>query len=114
MNKSYIIAEIGNTHEGSLGFAKQFIKAAAECGVDAVKIQTHIFDTESLPSAPNPPYFKEETSKEYFDRTAFTIGQWECMDHERDVQNLNQLCNDGLDILLGKHEYFVHSKYNII
>jgi hypothetical protein len=55
IKKTSIIVEISNTHEGSLGFAKQFIKAAAECGVDAVKIQTHIFDTESLLSAPNPP-----------------------------------------------------------
>jgi len=72
----YIIAEIGNTHEGSLGLAKQFIRAATECGVDAVKFQTHIFDAESLPDAPNPPYFKDETRKEYFERTAFTIEQW--------------------------------------
>ncbi len=76
MRKTYIIAEIGNTHEGSLGLAKQFIKAAAECGVDAVKMQTHIFEAESLPDAPNPPYFKDETRKEYFERTAFTPEQW--------------------------------------
>ena len=74
--KTYIIAEIGNTHEGSLGLAKCFIKAAADCGVDCVKFQTHIFDAESLTSAPNPPYFKDETRKEYFDRTAFTIDEW--------------------------------------
>ncbi|MFT7005496.1 MAG: N,N'-diacetyllegionaminate synthase [Sulfurimonas sp.] len=74
--KTYIIAEIGNTHEGSLGLAKQFIKAATECGVDAVKMQTHIFEAESLLDAPNPPYFKDETRKEYFERTAFTIEQW--------------------------------------
>jgi sialic acid synthase SpsE len=72
----YIIAEIGNTHEGSLGLAKCFIKAAAECGVDCVKFQTHIFDAESLPNAPNPPYFKDETRKEYFDRTAFSKKDW--------------------------------------
>ncbi|MEK9727583.1 MAG: N-acetylneuraminate synthase family protein [Candidatus Margulisiibacteriota bacterium] len=71
------IAEIGNTHEGSLGLAKQFIKAAAECGVDAVKFQIHIFDAESLPTAPNPPYFKDETRKEYFERTAFSKNQWQ-------------------------------------
>ena len=76
MKKTYIIAEIGNTHEGSLGLAICFIKAAAECGVDAVKMQTHIFECESLPSAPNPPYFKDETRKEYFERTAFTLEQW--------------------------------------
>tara|TARA_B110000211_G_scaffold225853_1_gene278664 strand:- start:8777 stop:9784 length:1008 start_codon:yes stop_codon:yes gene_type:complete len=76
MNNIYIIAEIGNTHEGSLGLAKQFIKAAADCGVDAVKMQTHIFEAESLPCAPNPPYFRDETRKEYFERTSFTLEQW--------------------------------------
>ena len=76
MQKTYIIAEIGNTHEGSLGLAKCMIKAAADCGVDCVKFQTHIFDAESLASAPNPPYFKDETRKQYFDRTSFTKEQW--------------------------------------
>ena len=76
MINTYIIAEIGNTHEGSLGLAKQFIKTAAGCGVSAVKMQTHIFEAESLPNAPNPPYFKDETRKEYFERTAFNLNQW--------------------------------------
>lgn len=76
MGNTYIIAELGNTHEGSLGLAKCFIKSAAETGVNAVKMQTHIFDAESLPDAPNPPYFKDETRKEYFERTAFTLEQW--------------------------------------
>jgi sialic acid synthase SpsE len=76
MSNTYIIAEIGNTHEGSVGLAKQFIKAAAECGVDAVKFQTHIFEAESLPNAPNPPYFKDETRKQYFERTAFNLEQY--------------------------------------
>lgn len=70
---TYIIAEIGNTHEGSLGLAKQFIKSAAATGVDCVKFQTHIFEAESLDDAPNPPYFKDETRKQYFERTAFTL-----------------------------------------
>lgn len=74
--KTYIIAEIGNTHEGSVGLAKQFIRSAAECGVDAVKFQTHIFEAESLPNAPNPPYFKDETRKQYFERTAFNLEQY--------------------------------------
>jgi sialic acid synthase SpsE len=71
-----IIAEIGNTHEGSVGLAKCFIEAAAKCGVNAVKFQTHIFDAESLPDAPNPPYFKDETRKQYLERTAFRLDQW--------------------------------------
>lgn len=79
MKKTYIIAEIGNTHEGSVGLAKQFIRAAAECGVDAVKFQTHIFEAESLTSAPNPSYFQDESRKEYFERTAFNIDQYKVL-----------------------------------
>jgi N,N'-diacetyllegionaminate synthase len=76
MPKVQVIAEIGNTHEGSLGLAKCFLKAAAECGVDAVKLQTHIFEAESLPNAPNPPYFKDESRKQYFERTSFNLEQY--------------------------------------
>lgn len=36
----YIIAEIGKNHNGDVEIAKRMIKAAAECGVDAVKFQS--------------------------------------------------------------------------
>ncbi|MBC8392843.1 MAG: N-acetylneuraminate synthase family protein [Deltaproteobacteria bacterium] len=72
----FIIAEVGNTHEGSLELARCFIKAVADCGADAVKFQTHIFDAESLPDAPNPPYFRDESRKRYFERTAFEPEQY--------------------------------------
>ncbi|MFA5292228.1 MAG: N-acetylneuraminate synthase family protein [Phycisphaerae bacterium] len=76
MEKVFIIAEIGNSHEGSVGLAKRFIKTAADCGADAAKFQTHIFDAESLPNAPTPSYFKDESRKEYFERTAFDLKQY--------------------------------------
>ena len=41
-NKVFIIAEIGNNHEGSFKIAKKMINAAAEAGVDAVKFQTFL------------------------------------------------------------------------
>ena len=54
----YIIAELGNTHEGSVDVTpKSMMSAAKTAGVDAVKVQTHLFDSESLEDAPNPPYF---------------------------------------------------------
>ena len=46
--KTFIIAEIGNNHEGSFILAKKLIKEAAKCGVDAVKFQT--FKTEDYVS----------------------------------------------------------------
>ncbi len=73
--KVFIIAEIGMSHNGSLGQAKAFIDAAAETGVDAVKFQTHIAEAETLKDAPTPPYFTDEPRFEYFKRTAFNLEQ---------------------------------------
>ncbi len=74
----YIIAEIGNMHDGSLGQAKALIKTAAECGVDAVKTQTHDGEAETLPDAPFPPWFNPgETRIGYYNRIAFSKEQYE-------------------------------------
>lgn len=70
-----IVAEVGSVHDGSFGNAKQLIRLAADLGVDAVKFQTHISEFETLRSAPNPPYFKDETRFEYFERTGFSLEQ---------------------------------------
>ncbi len=40
--KVFIVAEIGNNHEGKVNIAKMLIKKAAEAGADAVKFQTFI------------------------------------------------------------------------
>jgi len=40
--KAYIVAEIGNNHEGDFELAKELISAAKESGADAVKFQTII------------------------------------------------------------------------
>lgn len=38
----FVVAEIGNNHEGDFGVAKELIRAAVDTGVDAVKFQTFI------------------------------------------------------------------------
>ena len=55
----FVIAEIGNNHDGSVRQAERLIHAAADAGADAVKFQTHIADAEMLPSTPTPPHFDE-------------------------------------------------------
>ena len=72
----FIIAEVGSTHDGSLGNAKAAINMVAECGADAVKFQTHIPEAETIRDAPMPSYFKGEPRYEYFERTRFTREQW--------------------------------------
>ena len=74
--KTFIIAEIGSTHDGSFGNARCLIDAAAECDADVVKFQTHIAEAETLPDAPMPPYFEGEPRLAYFKRTAFTRAKW--------------------------------------
>lgn len=75
-NKPLIIAEIGSVHDGSFGNANKLIETAAGCGADCVKFQTHIAVAESLPNAPNPDYFRDESRIEYFERTSFSLDQW--------------------------------------
>ena len=45
--RTFIIAEIGQAHDGSLGLLHSLIEGAAKTGVDAVKFQVHIADAES-------------------------------------------------------------------
>ena len=44
LNKTFIVAEIGNNHEGSYLNAKKMIILAKKAGVDAVKFQTFLVE----------------------------------------------------------------------
>ena len=57
----FVIAEIGNNHQGDLQKAKEMFKAAKECGVNAVKLQKR--DNKSLltRAAYNKPYENENS-----------------------------------------------------
>jgi N,N'-diacetyllegionaminate synthase len=72
----YVIAEIGSVHDGSFGNACRLLEAAADCGADAVKFQTHIAEAETLLDAPSPSYFSAEPRAAYFKRTSFSLDQW--------------------------------------
>ncbi len=46
----YIVAELSANHNGDLQIALQTIKAAKECGANAIKLQTYTADTMTLKS----------------------------------------------------------------
>ncbi|HMP93161.1 MAG TPA: N-acetylneuraminate synthase family protein [Phnomibacter sp.] len=74
----FIIAEIAQAHDGSLGILHSYIDALADTGVDAIKFQTHIADAESSLFEPFrvPFSYVDKTRYEYWKRMEFTAEQW--------------------------------------
>ncbi len=74
----YLIAEVAQAHDGSLGTAHAFIDAAAKAGADAIKFQTHLAEAESTRDEPFRVAFSRQDSSryEYWQRTSFTADQW--------------------------------------
>jgi N-acetylneuraminate synthase len=77
-NHCFIVAEVGQTHDGSLGMAHAFIDAIASAGADAVKFQTHIAAAESTPGEPWRIKFspQDATRYAYWKRMEFSEEQW--------------------------------------
>ena len=75
---AYIIAEIAQAHDGSLGILHSYIDALAKAGVHAVKFQTHIAEAESSAFEPFRVKFskQDETRFDYWRRMEFTEAQW--------------------------------------
>ena len=75
---TFIIAEIGQAHDGSLGILHSYIDALAGTGVDAIKFQTHIAEAESSIYEPFRVKFsyEDETRFDYWKRMSFTEEQW--------------------------------------
>lgn len=78
MSSVFIIAEIAQAHEGSLGIAHSYIDALASTGVDAVKFQTHITEAESsaFEQFRVPFSYEDATRYAYWKRMEFTPEQW--------------------------------------
>ncbi len=92
---TFIIAEVGANHNGSLRLAKETIDAAAECGVDAVKFQTYTTEELLINSNNITVYGKEghkvsESLKEMFDKVTLK------REHHKELfeyaQHKNLLC----------------------
>ena len=87
---AFIIAEIGQNHDGSLGLAHAYIDAAAEAKADAVKFQTHIAEQESTYDEPFRVQFSRQdaTRYDYWKRMEFTQEQWEGLARHAADKNL--------------------------
>ncbi|MDT0645326.1 N-acetylneuraminate synthase family protein [Zunongwangia sp. F260] len=75
----FLIAEIGQAHEGSLGIAHSYIDALSKTGVDAIKFQVHIAEAESSLHEPFRIKFssQDKTRFNYWKRMEFSPEQWQ-------------------------------------
>ena len=78
--KVFIIAEVGNNHEGNFDVAKKLIRAAAKAGVDAVKFQT--FVTNDFVNSDHPSF-------ERLKKFELTQQQFSKLKKLANTQNLN-------------------------
>jgi N,N'-diacetyllegionaminate synthase len=75
---TFIVAEIGQAHDGSLGILHSLIDSVAATGVDAIKFQVHIAEAESSPLEPFRVKFSsvDATRFDYWKRMELTPLQW--------------------------------------
>jgi N,N'-diacetyllegionaminate synthase len=85
-----IIAEIGLSHDGSLGTAHSYIDALAGSGVDAIKFQTHIAEAESSKYEQFRIQFskQDKTRYDYWKRTEFKLEEWATLKTHCDQLNI--------------------------
>jgi N-acetylneuraminate synthase len=74
----FVVAEVAQAHDGSLGILHSFIDASAGAKVDAVKFQVHIAEAESSAHEPFRVKFSREdaTRLDYWQRMTLTVEQW--------------------------------------
>ena len=83
----FIVAEIGQNHDGSLGMCHSYIDALADAGADAIKFQTHIAAAESTKDEAFRIRFSKQdaTRYDYWHRMEFSEDQWQSLkDHADD------------------------------
>lgn len=91
----YIIAEIGQAHEGSLGILHSYIDAVARTGVQAIKFQLHLAEAESSSYEPFRVKFsyEDQTRYDYWKRMEFTLEQWKEIKTHCDEVGLDFICS---------------------
>jgi N-acetylneuraminate synthase len=93
--KPYLIAEIAQAHEGSLGILHSYIDAVSKTGVQAIKFQMHIAEAESSVHEPFRVKFSREddTRFDYWKRMQFSLDQWKGIKTHCDEVGLDFICS---------------------
>jgi N,N'-diacetyllegionaminate synthase len=94
-NRVYLIAEVGQAHDGSLGILHSYIDCISKTGVDGIKFQMHIARAESSDNEPFRVNFsyEDETRFDYWKRMEFTFEQWQGIKNHCDNVGLDFICS---------------------
>lgn len=86
----FLIAEVAQAHDGSLGNAHALLDLAADCGAHAIKFQTHFAEAESSPGEPwrVPFSVQDESRYQYWGRMEFSPEQWAGLKRHADERGL--------------------------
>lgn len=101
----FVVAEVAQAHDGSLGTAHAFVDAVADAGADAVKFQTHIAAAESTPDEPwRVPFSPQDATRyDYWRRMEFAEDQWRGLREHADERGLaflsSPFSNEAFDLL---------------
>ena len=114
-NNPYLIAEVGQAHEGSLGILFSYIDALAKTGVNAVKFQMHLAHAESSIHEPFrvPFAVQDDTRFDYWKRMGFTLLQWKTIKKRCDDLHVDFLCSPFSNMAVDWLEEVGVSQYKI-
>ena len=73
-NKTYIIAEMSANHCGDKELAKKIIKAAKDCGANAIKVQTYTADTITI-NCQNEEFQVKDKNSLWYGETCYSLYQ---------------------------------------
>ncbi|MBT9507333.1 N-acetylneuraminate synthase family protein [Rhodoferax sp.] len=115
--RTFIVAEIAQAHDGSVGILHSLVDAAAAAGVDAVKFQVHIAEAESSTLEPFRVRFStvDATRFDYWKRMELSAEQWADLKRRCEAAGVEFLAtpfsNAAVDLLesIGVRRYKVGS-----
>lgn len=115
MSKVYLIAEVAQAHDGSLGTAHAYIDALAKTGVNAVKFQVHLAEAESSRHEPFRIKFSSQdaTRMDYWSRTAFEGHQWAELKQHCEFRKMDFIASPFSNTAVELLEYLGVKQYKI-
>lgn len=96
MKKPYLIAEIGQAHEGSINMAHNYISEIKKSGASAVKFQCHFAEHESSKLDTfrvKPQYDCYKSRYDYWKKMEFTPEEWSGLYKHAKSKKLDFICS---------------------